>query len=462
MKKQKKKLTAAIAAAAMTAALLSGCGTKATPENLIRDMEENAESVESTYMIIEMEIEMEDDTHNLMIGLDMNMESTMDPEASYGRGSMDIGMDGTSIGASTEIYTVKEDDEYVTYSSIDNQWTKETSSEEELMGDLDGITGSMSDYADQFELKEELVDVRGRECFELTGELDGDIFAEMMDTGLLDSLGGSGTDAESIASMTFPCTIDIYRESILPARLHLDMKDTLSSAAEASGVEVLSCYLEITFTDYNNVGAIEVPEAVINQAEEISGDDDWPLDLDDSGSDVSSAEPAEQSAELGDDWESYTVQVNDTVLTLPCTLADLEAAGVTMDREYTPEDYVINAGEYELAWFENANGAELIARMINTTDGPLEVKDCLVGGIIVDSYDLEEGGLTVIFPGGIQIGSSQDDVLAAYGDADDVYEDEEYGNTYYWYAEDSYLNGCNIETEAGTGLVQSMSLDHME
>ena len=100
--------------------------------------------------------------------------------------------------------------------------------------------------------------------------------------------------------------------------------------------------------------------------------------------------------------------------------------------------------------------------MVNTTDSPIELKDCLVGGVTVYSYNVEYGGLTVIFPGGIQIGSAQDDVLAAYGDADDVYEDEEYGNSYYWYAQDSYFNGCTIDTEAGTGLVQSMSLDHME
>ena len=62
-----------------------------------------------------------------------------------------------------------------------------------------------------------------------------------------------------------------------------------------------------------------------------------------------------------------------------------EAAGVTMDREYTPEDYVVNAGEYELAWFMNDNGNEIMVDMINNTDGPLAVKDCLVGGISVSA-----------------------------------------------------------------------------
>ena len=237
-----------------------------------------------------------------------------------------------------------------------------------------------------------------------------------------------------------------------------DLTDTFEPMMEDAGVAASDCYMEMTFMEYDSVDEIVVPDEAL-EAEEGSGLLD---DFSDDGDSVKPAEPAEQSADLGSDWESYTVQINDTVVTLPCTLADLEATGVTLDREYTPEDYVVNAGEYELAWFMDANGNELMIDMINNTDGPIELKDCLVGGITVYSYDVEDGSLTVIFPGGIQIGTAQEDVLAAYGEPDDTYEDAEYGNSYYWYAEDSYLNGCTIDTEAGTGLVESMSLDCQE
>ena len=465
MKRRKERLAAAGLAAAMAAMLLAGCragGTKATPENLIRDMEKNSQAIESVLMNIKMEMEMAYDSQSMALRMDMDMESTSDPEASHGKGTVDIEISGTTLGTETEVYMVREDDEYITYTMLENQWTKETSDVEAMTGDLEEITGSMEDYADQFDLNAELVDVNGKECFELNGELDGDIFAEIMDTDLLDSLGEYGTAAEAIESLTFPCTIDIYRDSILPARLSFDIGDTLAPMVEEAGIELPACYIEITFTEYDSVDAIEVPEDVISQAEDASGDDGGLLDLDGGGAGVTPAEPAEQNVDLGDDWESYTVQINDTVVTLPCTIAELEAAGVTMDREYTPEDYVVNSGEYELAWFVDVSGNEIMADMVNTTDSPIELKDCLVGGVTVYSYNVEYGGLTVIFPGGIQIGSAQDDVLAAYGDADDVYEDEEYGNSYYWYAQDSYFNGCTIDTEAGTGLVQSMSLDHME
>ena len=209
--------------------------------------------------------------------------------------------------------------------------------------------------------------------------------------------------------------------------------------------------------EYDSVGKIVVPEEAL--AAEEADDSGLLEDFSGGESSVTPAGPAEQRADLGADWESYTVQINDTVVTLPCTIADLEAAGVSLDREYTPEDYVVNAGEYELAWFMTDNGNEIMVDMINNTGEPKALKDCLAGGISVSSYDVEDGGLTVIFPGGIQIGTAEADVLAAYGEPDDKYEDAEYGNSYYWYADDSYMNGCTIETEAGTGLVDSMSMD---
>ena len=60
MKKRTKKLTAIGLAAVMTAALLSGCGgkTQATPENLLRDMTDKAEKVESTVMNVKFNIKL--------------------------------------------------------------------------------------------------------------------------------------------------------------------------------------------------------------------------------------------------------------------------------------------------------------------------------------------------------------------------------------------------------------------
>ena len=461
MKKQKRLMALGITAA-MAAGLLSGCGTKATPENLLRDMQKNAEKTESALLNFKMDIAMGDGTDDVSLGMDMNMETTTEPEASHGKGTVSISMSGMDFSVETEMYSVQEDGEYVTYTLMEDQWTKEVSDDGEMTGEVDSIADNVEEYADQFELAEDLVTVNDKECFELTGELDGDLFSEMMQTDMLDSLAGYGIDEEALSDMMFPCTIDIYKDSILPARLYFDMTESMAPLMEDSGVTVSECYVDMTFMEYDTVEEITVPDEAVSAAEDGS-DSGLDLPQDDTYEDesvVTPAEPAEQSSELGDSWESYTVQVNDTVITLPCTIADLEAAGVKMDTEYTPSDYVVNAGESELAWFMVDSGDSIMVDMINTGSEPKEVKDCLVGSVYADAYSMTEGGLTVIFPGGIQIGTPEADLLAAYGEADDVYEDEEYGNSYYWYGDDILVSGFNASIDPETGLVESLSIQN--
>lgn len=461
MKKQKRLMALGITAA-MAAGLLSGCGTKATPENLLRDMQKNAEKIESALLNFKMDIAMGDGTDDVSLGMDMNMETTTEPEASHGKGTVSISMSGMDFSVETEMYSVQEDGEYVTYTLMEDQWTKEVSDDGEMTGEVDSIADNVEEYADQFELAEDLVTVNDKECFELTGELDGDLFSEMMQTDMTDSLAGYGIDEEALSDMMFPCTIDIYKDSILPARLYFDMTESMAPLMEDSGVTVSECYVDMTFMEYDTVEEITVPDEAVSAAEDGS-DSGLDLPQDDTYEDesvVTPAEPAEQSSELGDSWESYTVQVNDTVITLPCTIADLEAAGVKMDTEYTPSDYIVNAGEYELAWFMVDSGDSIMVDMINTGSEPKEVKDCLVGSVYADAYSMTEGGLTVIFPGGIQIGTPEADLLAAYGEADNVYEDEEYGNSYYWYGDDMLVSGFNASIDPETGLVESLSIQN--
>ncbi len=461
MKKQKRLMALGITAA-MAAGLLSGCGTKATPENLLRDMQKNAEKTESALLNFKMDIAMGDGTDDVSLGMDMNMETTTEPEASHGKGTVSISMSGMDFSVEMEMYSVQEDGEYVTYTLMEDQWTKEVSDDGEMTGEVDSIADNVEEYADQFELAEDLVTVNDKECFELTGELDGDLFSEMMQTDMLDSLAGYGIDEEALSDMMFPCTIDIYKDSILPARLYFDMTESMAPLMEDSGVTVSECYVDMTFMEYDTVEEITVPDEAVSAAEDGS-DSGLDLPQDDTYEDesvVTPAEPAEQSSELGDSWESYTVQVNDTVITLPCTIADLETAGVKMDTEYTPSDYVVNAGESELAWFMVDSGDSIMVDMINTGSEPKEVKDCLVGSVYADAYSMTEGGLTVIFPGGIQIGTPEADLLAAYGEADDVYEDEEYGNSYYWYGDDILVSGFNASIDPETGLVESLSIQN--
>ena len=363
-----------------------------------------------------------------------------------------------------------------------DQWTKEetdvedSDSEDASTGDFEKIAEDIAKSADAFTLSEEKTEVDGKKCFELKGKIDGSEVSDLMEDEMMGDLSSAGMDSEALDEVTIPCTMEIYEEDLLPAKISFDMKSAMADMAEESGLEINEFYMNVTYVEFDGVGEIKVPKDVIEAVEDSDSglsalyedDSDSKEEKNDKDSDDKekgqAKEPAKQSGELGKTWDSYTVQINDKVLTLPCTLAELESAGVTLDREYTPEDYVVNVEEYELAWFMDGNGNEITVEMVNMTDKPIALKDCVIGGISVDAYSVEEGGLTVIFPRGIQIGSTEADVLAAYGEPSDTYESEEYGNSFTWFDEnnENYYDGCSIDTELETGLVDSMSLTHYE
>ena len=218
---------------------------------------------------------------------------------------------------------------------------------------------------------------------------------------------------------------------------------------------IFAIVIGIGSSDFDDDPVSNVVENVIEDKDDSKKADD----SDKSDNAAKSTEPAAASSGLGTSWDSYTVQINDKVLTFPCTKADVEAAGLSMDTEYTAENYMVNANEYELVYFMDANDNEIMAYAINNTDTAMEVKDCLIGGVSVDDYDLENGGLTVIFPGGLQMGASKDAVTGAYGEADDTYDGDS-RSMYSWYSDDSYYKSCEIDFDAESGLVCMMTMQN--
>ena len=144
-------------------------------------------------------------------------------------------------------------------------------------------------------------------------------------------------------------------------------------------------------------------------------------------------------------------------MTLPCTIADIEAAGLTLDREETPEDMAVNAGEYLTAYFYDESGCMITADIINSGTEAMTAGECLISGITVDTSMLTGGTLSVTFPGQIHLGDSLDKVLDAYGDADDIYEGD-VEDLYFWYAGEGHRIECEMDIEGETQQVIRMRM----
>ncbi|BDF34856.1 hypothetical protein CE91St62_29180 [Lachnospiraceae bacterium] len=353
--------------------------------------------------------EMEAESQTAGISMDMDVESTKKPAATHMKGSLSFKVSGSDMSTDVEVYAVEEDDELAAYTYANGEWSRSSSEDVENAID-ENVFRSIGKAHESFEKKEKLVDVNDKECFELEGEVEGKVLSAVIGEGMLNSFDPSGSliDDKELAKKQIPCTIDIYKDTILPARIHVDLKEIAEEIyGESSGeLEVKDYYVEINYHEYDKVDKIKVPGEAL-EATAGSSSFDFGTSAEDKGDKADKAgkknTPAKQSKELKEEWNSYTVQINDKVVTLPCKVEELEAAGLALDTEDTAEDYAVN------------------------------------------------------FPGGIQIGSGEADVLSKYGETDDEYKDENYCS-YSWYEDDSYDNRCQIQLETEGKTVNQMTL----
>lgn len=141
------------------------------------------------------------------------------------------------------------------------------------------------------------------------------------------------------------------------------------------------------------------------------------------------AEPATEGtapAELSDDPFAMQFQLDGTVFQLPCKLSDLEQAGF-----YLAEDEAGNMLEDGYSsnvtlYYGDPDDYEYVnCSIYNTSGTELPFEDCAVDMISFTEYSLEEH--EVVFPGNIQMGvSSQADIEAVYGPAEDPFVDDDY------------------------------------
>ncbi len=241
------------------------------------------------------------------------------------------------------------------------------------------------------------------------------------------------------------------------------------------GAVVSAVYIGLAIIGFKEYSANDTPStSAIEERIRNNGADEHPLesadiddddeddpedDLEDEDEKKPVIQQAEASGELGATWDTFMVQINDKVLTLPCTLGELEAIGLKLDTEDTPENYVVNAREYVYTYFQDANDNEILIDIVNLTDEPKSLGECIIGGVSAYDSDLENGGLSVIFPGGVQMGTPKEEVITKYGETEDFYEDEDY-SSYTWYAENAYYSYCEIDIDVETGLVCSMFMQN--
>lgn len=247
--------------------ILSGCIKKTTPKTIVTKMVVNLSRVTSFANDISVDVKLEDIIHVTEVSMDMAMENTLDPKAGHAKGTAGVKIFNTELTSPLEIYQVIEDGQSVTYSGMDNIWQKTVSSDEGITGfSLDGgLFQELETLVDQFSLSEEPVEVNGKECYEIYGEIKGEDLISLVGEDLMNAYGiVEIPEKEAVYELLIPITIDIYKEEMLPARIFVDMTDEMNAFYDniKESMNVNDFTIDIHFLNYNEVGEITVPDEV--------------------------------------------------------------------------------------------------------------------------------------------------------------------------------------------------------
>lgn len=306
MKKRMKKLVTVGIASMMAMALIAGCGKKATPQSLLTDMNKKLKDVKSTEASMLMDMKLSQKGEKAEVKMKMDAETIIKTGESHSEGEISMKVMGQSVSSEVESYVVKEDDEYVNYINQEGKWKKTKVDEDKKAKVSTDLFDEFEKSFEKFKLSEDLVKVNDKECFELKGEVNSEIMKYVLGSDM-----SKEVDLESYLSddddVKVPCTLSIYKDELLPAKITLDMKDVFSKMKDNAGMEVGRFKLEVNYDEFNNAKKIKVPKDVLKETEGFGGG----LDFDDDDFKSNSKENDDTQNNSGS--ESSTANVSDAI-----------------------------------------------------------------------------------------------------------------------------------------------------
>lgn len=129
---------------------------------------------------------------------------------------------------------------------------------------------------------------------------------------------------------------------------------------------------------------------------------------------ASEAERPVASTDLSTEWDSFQFELNGALYTFPATYAEFEANGWGPGKGVDLGD-TLTRNQYTVSFVTLLHGDnEVTVQFSNLGDEEAAMRDCHVTAVQLS--DLHSGNTTLIFPGNIALGSTQDDVQSQYGE----------------------------------------------
>lgn len=137
----------------------------------------------------------------------------------------------------------------------------------------------------------------------------------------------------------------------------------------------------------------------------------------------------DENAVLSDKLFDFQMLIDGDLYQFPMTYKAFEANGWKESDQYNDftKDDELSPGQYTLYYFNKPSGANCMVYVLNIDVNNKKIEDCLIGGISMSNSDQKNGdaGVEVEFPKGIKMfESTQDDIINAYGNPENLYEND--------------------------------------
>jgi len=258
--------------------ILSACGqttskneTKELSLQEVFDKSMNASNKELKSFSADMKMKQQMNSsmlnEEMNMSMDMKMDYIADPISWYQVLQMSIEDTGESLNM--ESYLTK--DGYYLFDEMSGQWMKLPS---EMANQMTQLPENQSNPIDQIEqlkpfLKEFSMEQEG-DHYVLKMDGSGDKFSELITDMILGSLGTDGAQEAkdlfsqlSIEKLSY--TIHINKDTFFPTYISMVMESNFTIDGESI---FMHQELEGTYSNYNNIKSIEIPEEVLNSATE--------------------------------------------------------------------------------------------------------------------------------------------------------------------------------------------------
>ena len=265
----RKKLCWVLAGAMLLSAVIfGGCGSKKeelTAESILKQVNENMDNVQSVSgdmaMNVDMKISESGLGMNLTMGMDCDLEMTMEPEVVHMAGKLNLSLLGLSMDM--ESYTVTEGDKEITYTKMNNAWEK---SEEDAEEDEAGVGDLFEELSSESELtlQKETEKIDDKEVYVMTAEISGESLNSFM--GSVESMAEDAGELD-LSGVEAAVTLRVYKDEMLPASVSVEISDA-GSVTESDGteMEIHSLSLELNYSEFDTIEIIEIPEEALNSA----------------------------------------------------------------------------------------------------------------------------------------------------------------------------------------------------